>query len=148
MCLADASLHVPFDEIKVDKTLCFVEELVENSDREIKRLKCSRMVVVKEDKNTLYRSRRLWEEMEDLKDANFFVELARDNSVVYSPTIASAGVLKASGEAEGLCAQLNCRGHVDTCITSDSDAFLFGAKYIKDGLGVKRIHMIAIALLV
>ncbi|GJY86847.1 putative reverse transcriptase domain-containing protein [Tanacetum coccineum] len=46
-CLADASLHVPLDEIKVDKTLRFVEEPVENSDREVKRLKCSRMVVVK-----------------------------------------------------------------------------------------------------
>ncbi|GJU16916.1 hypothetical protein Tco_1144882 [Tanacetum coccineum] len=46
-CLADASLHVPLDEIKVDKTLLFVEELVENSVREVKRLKCSRMVVVK-----------------------------------------------------------------------------------------------------
>ncbi|GKC44036.1 hypothetical protein Tco_1061758, partial [Tanacetum coccineum] len=45
--LADASLHVPLDEIKVDKTLCFVEEPIENSDREVKRLKCSRMVVVK-----------------------------------------------------------------------------------------------------
>ncbi|GJX76945.1 retrovirus-related pol polyprotein from transposon TNT 1-94 [Tanacetum coccineum] len=32
-----ASLHVPLDEIKVDKTLCFVEEPVENSDREVKR---------------------------------------------------------------------------------------------------------------
>ncbi|GKC35475.1 hypothetical protein Tco_1047859, partial [Tanacetum coccineum] len=41
------SLHVPLDEIKVDKTLHFVEEPVENSDREVKRLKCSRMVVVK-----------------------------------------------------------------------------------------------------
>ncbi|GJS42248.1 hypothetical protein Tco_0567291 [Tanacetum coccineum] len=28
-CFADASLHVPLDEIKVDKTLCFVEEPVE-----------------------------------------------------------------------------------------------------------------------
>ncbi|GKA15861.1 hypothetical protein Tco_0695608 [Tanacetum coccineum] len=28
-CLADASLHVPLEEIKVDKTLCFVEEPVE-----------------------------------------------------------------------------------------------------------------------
>ncbi|GKA93498.1 retrotransposon protein, putative, ty3-gypsy subclass, partial [Tanacetum coccineum] len=28
-CLADASLHVPLDDIKVDKTLCFVEEPVE-----------------------------------------------------------------------------------------------------------------------
>ncbi|GJT60623.1 hypothetical protein Tco_1004156 [Tanacetum coccineum] len=46
-CLADASLHVPLDEIKVDKTLRFVEEPIEISDREVKRLKCSRMVVVK-----------------------------------------------------------------------------------------------------
>ncbi|GJW66546.1 putative reverse transcriptase domain-containing protein [Tanacetum coccineum] len=40
-CLADASLHVPLDEIKVDKTLCFVEEPVEIMDREVKRLKRS-----------------------------------------------------------------------------------------------------------
>ncbi|GJR54561.1 F-box domain containing protein [Tanacetum coccineum] len=46
-CLADASLLVPLDEIKVDKTLPFVEEAVENSDREVKKFKCSRMVVVK-----------------------------------------------------------------------------------------------------
>ncbi|GKA58869.1 replication protein A 70 kDa DNA-binding subunit B, partial [Tanacetum coccineum] len=45
--LADASLHVSLDEIKVDKTLCFVEEPIENSVREVKSLKCSRMVVVK-----------------------------------------------------------------------------------------------------
>ncbi|GJT36415.1 putative reverse transcriptase domain-containing protein [Tanacetum coccineum] len=36
-CLADASLHVPLDEIKVDKTLCFVEEPIEIMDREVKR---------------------------------------------------------------------------------------------------------------
>ncbi|GJZ31215.1 hypothetical protein Tco_0576262 [Tanacetum coccineum] len=34
--LADASFHVPLDEIKVDKTLCFVEELVEIMDRELR----------------------------------------------------------------------------------------------------------------
>ncbi|GJY94961.1 MAK10-like protein [Tanacetum coccineum] len=45
--LADASLHVPLDEIKFDKTLRFVEEPVENSDHEVKRLKCSWMVIVK-----------------------------------------------------------------------------------------------------
>ncbi|GJS18512.1 putative reverse transcriptase domain-containing protein [Tanacetum coccineum] len=45
-CLADASLHVPLDEIKVDKTLHFVEEPLEIIDREVKRLKCSRIVVV------------------------------------------------------------------------------------------------------
>ncbi|GKG44811.1 hypothetical protein Tco_0486249, partial [Tanacetum coccineum] len=37
-CLADANLHVPLDKIKVDKTLCFVEEPVEIMDREIKKL--------------------------------------------------------------------------------------------------------------
>nr|GEU93932.1 ulp1 protease family, C-terminal catalytic domain-containing protein [Tanacetum cinerariifolium] len=38
-CLADANLHVPLDEIKVDKTLRFVEEPVEIMDQEIKKLK-------------------------------------------------------------------------------------------------------------
>ncbi|GKC96425.1 putative reverse transcriptase domain-containing protein [Tanacetum coccineum] len=37
-CLADANLHVPLNEIKVDKTLHFVEEPVEIMDREIKKL--------------------------------------------------------------------------------------------------------------
>ncbi|GJS42359.1 reverse transcriptase domain-containing protein [Tanacetum coccineum] len=34
-CLADANLHMPLDEIKVDKTLRFVEEPLENMDREM-----------------------------------------------------------------------------------------------------------------
>lgn len=77
-------------------------------------------------------------------------------------------VLEARGEAEALCAQLNYEGHVDACITADSDAFLFGASCvikcihpnsrepfecyhfsdIEDGLGLRRNHLIAIALLV
>nr|GEU71105.1 hypothetical protein [Tanacetum cinerariifolium] len=46
-CLADANLHVPLDEIKVDKTLCFVEEPVEIMDREIKKLKRKKIALVK-----------------------------------------------------------------------------------------------------
>ncbi|GJX86542.1 putative reverse transcriptase domain-containing protein [Tanacetum coccineum] len=46
-CLADASLHVPLDEIKVDKTLRFVEEPVEIMDRDVKRLKRSKISLVK-----------------------------------------------------------------------------------------------------
>nr|GEV86099.1 putative reverse transcriptase domain-containing protein [Tanacetum cinerariifolium] len=46
-CLANASLHVPLDEIKVDKTLCFAEEPAENMDRKVKRLKRSRISLVK-----------------------------------------------------------------------------------------------------
>ncbi|GKB98583.1 hypothetical protein Tco_0984720, partial [Tanacetum coccineum] len=40
-CLADANLHVPLDEIKIDKTLRFVEEPVEIMDHEVKSLKRS-----------------------------------------------------------------------------------------------------------
>ncbi|GJV01919.1 hypothetical protein Tco_1335488 [Tanacetum coccineum] len=36
-CLADASLHMPLDEIKVEKTLRFIEEPVENSDCQVLR---------------------------------------------------------------------------------------------------------------
>lgn len=77
-------------------------------------------------------------------------------------------VLRARGEAEALCGQLNSEGHVDACITADSDAFLFGAKCVikcfrsnckepfecynvsdvEAGLGLKRKQMVAIALLV
>ncbi|GJS44152.1 hypothetical protein Tco_0569195 [Tanacetum coccineum] len=46
-CLADASLHVPLDGIKVDKTLRFVEEPVEIMDREIKKLKRKKIALVK-----------------------------------------------------------------------------------------------------
>ncbi|GKF19012.1 hypothetical protein Tco_0067650, partial [Tanacetum coccineum] len=35
-CLADANLHVSLDEIKVEKTLRFVEEPVDIMDREVK----------------------------------------------------------------------------------------------------------------
>lgn len=39
-------------------------------------------------------------------------------------------VLRAEAEAEALCARLNGEGHVDACITSDSDAFLYGAQCV------------------
>ncbi|GKF34773.1 hypothetical protein Tco_0107973, partial [Tanacetum coccineum] len=44
---ADANLHVPLDEIKVDKTLYFVEKHVEIIDREVKTLKRSKIPIVK-----------------------------------------------------------------------------------------------------
>ncbi|GJV79082.1 putative reverse transcriptase domain-containing protein [Tanacetum coccineum] len=46
-CLADANLHVPVEEIKLDKTLRFVEEPVEIIDHEVKSLKRSRIPIVK-----------------------------------------------------------------------------------------------------
>ncbi|GJY95327.1 putative reverse transcriptase domain-containing protein [Tanacetum coccineum] len=46
-CLADANLHVPLDEIKIDKTLHFIEEPVEIMDHEVRRLKHSKISLVK-----------------------------------------------------------------------------------------------------
>ncbi|GKB25103.1 hypothetical protein Tco_0864504 [Tanacetum coccineum] len=46
-CLGNANLHVPLNEIIIDKTLRFVEELVEIIDREVKSLKHSRIPLVK-----------------------------------------------------------------------------------------------------
>nr|GEV76987.1 hypothetical protein [Tanacetum cinerariifolium] len=46
-CLADANLHMPLDEIKVDMTICFVKEPVEIMEREIKKLKRKSIAIVK-----------------------------------------------------------------------------------------------------
>ncbi|GKF86202.1 hypothetical protein Tco_0254029, partial [Tanacetum coccineum] len=48
-CLADANLHVPLEEIKVDKTLRFVKEPVEIIYQETKKLKRRKIAPVKLD---------------------------------------------------------------------------------------------------
>ncbi|GJU17792.1 hypothetical protein Tco_1145758 [Tanacetum coccineum] len=66
-CLADASLHVPLDEIKVDKTLRFVEEPVEIMDREIKSLKRSKISLVKVRWNSKCGPEFTWEREDYMK---------------------------------------------------------------------------------
>ncbi|GKB79785.1 putative reverse transcriptase domain-containing protein [Tanacetum coccineum] len=46
-CLTDANLHVPLEEIKLDKTLRFVKEAAKIMNRMVKSLKCSRILIVK-----------------------------------------------------------------------------------------------------
>ncbi|GJZ54138.1 putative reverse transcriptase domain-containing protein [Tanacetum coccineum] len=46
-CLADPTLQVPLDEIRVDDRLNFMEEPVEITEREFKKLKRSRIAIVK-----------------------------------------------------------------------------------------------------
>ncbi|GJW06063.1 putative reverse transcriptase domain-containing protein [Tanacetum coccineum] len=46
-CLADLTLQIPLEEIRVDAKLNFVKELVEILEREIKKLKRSRIPIVK-----------------------------------------------------------------------------------------------------
>ncbi|GJY30729.1 putative reverse transcriptase domain-containing protein [Tanacetum coccineum] len=66
-CLADASLHVPLDEIKIDKTLHFVEEPVEIMDREVKTLKRSKILIVKVHWNSKRGPEFTWDHEDHMK---------------------------------------------------------------------------------
>ncbi|GKE00506.1 putative reverse transcriptase domain-containing protein, partial [Tanacetum coccineum] len=67
MCLADANLHVPLDEIKVDKTLHFVEEPIEIMDQEIKKLKCREIALVKVRWNSKHGPEFTWEHEDQMR---------------------------------------------------------------------------------
>ncbi|GJY71933.1 putative reverse transcriptase domain-containing protein [Tanacetum coccineum] len=69
-CLADANLHVPLNEIKIDKTLRFVEEPIEIIDREVKSLKRSRIPLVKVHWNSKRGPEFTWER-EDYKKSEY-----------------------------------------------------------------------------
>ncbi|GKF12444.1 putative reverse transcriptase domain-containing protein [Tanacetum coccineum] len=51
-CMTDEPLAIPLDEIQVDDKLNFIEEPVEIMDREVKRLKQSRIPIVKVRRNS------------------------------------------------------------------------------------------------
>ncbi|GKB55573.1 hypothetical protein Tco_0906326 [Tanacetum coccineum] len=65
--LADANLHVPLNEIKIDKTLRFVEEPIEIIDREVKSLKRSRIKLVKVRWNSKRGPEFTWEHEDYMK---------------------------------------------------------------------------------
>ncbi|KAI3682301.1 hypothetical protein L1987_82192 [Smallanthus sonchifolius] len=46
-CLADENLHIPLDEVRIDEKMHFVEKPVKIMDREVKKLKRSRIPIVK-----------------------------------------------------------------------------------------------------
>ncbi|GKA75746.1 hypothetical protein Tco_0782124, partial [Tanacetum coccineum] len=66
-CLADANLHVPLDEIKVDKTLYFIEKPVEIMDREVKALKRKKILIVKVRWNSKRDPEFTWEREDHMK---------------------------------------------------------------------------------
>ncbi|GJW14725.1 reverse transcriptase domain-containing protein [Tanacetum coccineum] len=66
-CLADGNLHVPLDEIKVDKTLRFVEEPVEIMDCEVKSLKRSKIPIVKVYWNSKHSPEFTWEHEDHMR---------------------------------------------------------------------------------
>ncbi|GKA50073.1 hypothetical protein Tco_0743146 [Tanacetum coccineum] len=81
-CLADANLHVPLDEIKVDKTLCFVDEPIEIMDREIKSLKRSKISLVKVRWNSKRGPEFTWEREDYMKSKypQLFVDRADESA--------------------------------------------------------------------
>ncbi|GJW00514.1 putative reverse transcriptase domain-containing protein [Tanacetum coccineum] len=66
-CLADANLHVPLDEIKINKTLHFVKEPVEIIDREVRSLKRSKISFVKVHWNSKRGREFTWEREDHMK---------------------------------------------------------------------------------
>ncbi|GJU14408.1 putative reverse transcriptase domain-containing protein [Tanacetum coccineum] len=66
-CLADPTLHVPLEEIQVNAKLNFVEEPVEILEREFKKLKRSRIPIVKVRWNSKRGPEFTWEHEDQMK---------------------------------------------------------------------------------
>ncbi|GKF56473.1 hypothetical protein Tco_0166813, partial [Tanacetum coccineum] len=66
-CLVDSNLHVPLDEIKVDKTLHFFKDPLEIMDREVKTLKHSKIPIVKVRWNSKHGPEFTWEREDHMK---------------------------------------------------------------------------------
>ncbi|GJZ91030.1 putative reverse transcriptase domain-containing protein, partial [Tanacetum coccineum] len=66
-CLADPTLQVPLDEIQVDAKLNFMEEPVEILEREFKKLKRSRISIVKVQWNSKRGPEFTWEREDQMK---------------------------------------------------------------------------------
>ncbi|GKC42777.1 reverse transcriptase domain-containing protein [Tanacetum coccineum] len=80
-CLADASLHVPLNDIKIDKTLRFVEKPVEILDRKVKSLKRSRIALVKVRWESKRGPEFTWEREDYMKTKYPELFVDRDNEI-------------------------------------------------------------------
>nr|GFB69630.1 putative reverse transcriptase domain-containing protein [Tanacetum cinerariifolium] len=66
-CMADEPLAIPLDEIQVDDKLNFIEEPVEIIDREVKRLKQSRILIFKVRWNSKRGPEFTWEREDQMQ---------------------------------------------------------------------------------
>ncbi|GJW80177.1 hypothetical protein Tco_0144152 [Tanacetum coccineum] len=67
-CLSDEPLAVPLNEIHIDDKLCFIEEPVEVMDHEVKRLKQSRIPIIKVQWNSRRGPEFTWEREDQFPD--------------------------------------------------------------------------------
>ncbi|GJW44545.1 putative reverse transcriptase domain-containing protein [Tanacetum coccineum] len=81
-CLSDANLHVPLNEIKIDKTLRFVEEPVEIMDREVRSLNRTKISLVKVCWNSKRGPELTWERKDHMKSKypQLFVDRAVESA--------------------------------------------------------------------
>nr|GFB57481.1 putative reverse transcriptase domain-containing protein [Tanacetum cinerariifolium] len=66
-CLSDEPLAIPLDELHIDDKLCFVKEPVEIIDREIKRLRQIRILIIKVRWNSKRGPEFTWEREDQFK---------------------------------------------------------------------------------
>ncbi|GJS18374.1 hypothetical protein Tco_0412846 [Tanacetum coccineum] len=66
-CFSDEPLAIPLDEIQIDDKLNFIEEPVEIMDQEVKRLKQSRIPIVKVCWNSRRGPKFTWEREDQMK---------------------------------------------------------------------------------
>ncbi|GKE97185.1 putative reverse transcriptase domain-containing protein [Tanacetum coccineum] len=83
-CYSDEPLAVPLEGLHIDDKLCFVEKPVEIMDREVKRLKQSRIPIVKVRWNSKRGPEFTWEREDQIqkKYMHLFTKLVPSSSVV------------------------------------------------------------------
>ncbi|GKD03892.1 hypothetical protein Tco_1178866, partial [Tanacetum coccineum] len=75
-CLSDEPLAIPLDEIHIDEKLHFIEEPVEIMDREVKRLKQSRIPIVKVRWNSRRGPEYTWEREDQMQKKLWQLQLS------------------------------------------------------------------------
>ncbi|GKD15907.1 putative reverse transcriptase domain-containing protein [Tanacetum coccineum] len=66
-CIADEPLAIPLDEIQIDEKLHFIKEPIEIMDREVKRLKQSRILIIKVRWNSRRGPKFTWEREDQMQ---------------------------------------------------------------------------------
>ncbi|GKC17203.1 hypothetical protein Tco_1013985 [Tanacetum coccineum] len=74
-CFVDEPLAIPLDEIQIDDKLNFIEEPVEIMDREVKRLKQSRIPIMKVHWNSKRGPEFTWEREDQIKKSTLIFSL-------------------------------------------------------------------------
>ncbi|GKB23533.1 hypothetical protein Tco_0862934 [Tanacetum coccineum] len=99
-CLSDEPLSIPLDEIYIDEKLNFIEEPVEIMDREVKRLKQSRIPIVKVRWNSRRGPEYTWEREDQMQKKNNSLDNLHTEVVHLSATLNQAAILEAERDEE------------------------------------------------